>query len=211
MKTAYHIGSGPQPFPFDVDADSAVRRYPAEWSFEPWPVEETNAYRRAQYEAAVKEAERTGTPPPPEPVDIELTPEDKATIDADEAARAEARELVAEADAEEAEQRDRAAKIAAARALLAQAPPQPSALAAEQAAREAGARPAPAFVLPDGWKDRPIAARRGYAIRLGAPTTITNKEVDAFLEGKAKPDLPQPKPPAAAASEPKPAPKRAGD
>jgi hypothetical protein len=41
-EVAYHIITGAVTFPYAVDANSAVARFPNEWSFEPWSIEATS-------------------------------------------------------------------------------------------------------------------------------------------------------------------------
>ena len=45
--TAYHINDGPVLFPYSVDAQSAVSRFPGEWSADPWTAEDATAARQA--------------------------------------------------------------------------------------------------------------------------------------------------------------------
>lgn len=40
--TIHHIIDGPITFPYAVDAHSAVSRFPAEWSYEPWSIDATS-------------------------------------------------------------------------------------------------------------------------------------------------------------------------
>jgi hypothetical protein len=187
QKTAYHIADGATTM-YVTDANNAVAQHPNEWAFQPWPIEETNAYKRAMYDKAVADARRRGEPEPEPPVEYELADEDQAVIDTDEQLRQEARELVAEDDARIAEELDYKNRVTAARALLAQPAPQPAALAAERAARTGYVRPDAAKApvaepaLPENWRDRNNAARLGMARRLSGNQNIKQKEADAFLE-----------------------------
>lgn len=58
---AHHIVDGPFTFPYAIDAHSAVSRFPAEWSHEPW-----------SFEAQVKAAEAAGDTVEPISADEEV-------------------------------------------------------------------------------------------------------------------------------------------
>jgi len=164
MKTVYHIGSGATQFPYDVDADNAVQRHPAEWSATPWPVEKTNAYRQ---NADMPE--------------LSLSPQAQAEVDQDAKNREEAQKVVDEADKREAEAREWTEKVAAARATLAAAPVQPSQLAADtEVVADKNTE------IPPGWRDMANARRRGLALRLGAPRDIKMDAVNGYIEAEEK-------------------------
>lgn len=181
MKTVYHIGDGAKQMPYDVDADNAVTRHPDEWSNEPWSVEETNAWRKADYDRRVADAKAADLPPPPSPAEIQLSPEQKTAIDEDEARRAEARKIIADDDKYMAEKRDYEAKLAGARALLAQ-------LVAEvEQIRQPVSRVVPNEEILNDWESRSPSQRRTLAIRyLGAPNTIKAEEADALIKAEVK-------------------------
>lgn len=164
MKTAYHIGSGAKQFPFDVDADHAVTQHSAEWSFAPWPVEKTNAWRQKA-----------------ELPELSLSPQAQAEVDQDTKSREEAQKIVAEADKRETEAREWTAKVAAARATLAAAPVQPSQLAT---GADAEVTVDKNTEIPPGWRDMNNARRRGLAQRLGAPRDIKQDAVNGYIEAE---------------------------
>lgn len=179
MKTAFHIDTGPHQM-YEIDANGAVGHHPQEWSFGPWSADETNAYRQKRYEEKKRLAEQNGLPPPAPPETVQLSEQDAQELDDDETARAEAAELVAEADKREAEQRDYDRRVAEARALLA-SPRRTIIPTAEQSpARQRREQ----VQIPDGWKDLSGPKRRSLAMKLGAPVTVTVPEADSRIESE---------------------------
>lgn len=147
-KVVHHIDDGAKEV-YAVDAHSAVARHPLEWSFTPWDPEAAAANRAKLHEMRVAVAREEGRPEPEPPVEPELTDEERELLAAHRARVAEAKELLAVAEAEEAEKRDREAKIADAKAVLASSGPQiaprkPLAGAAKAAAERAAAKRAEA-------------------------------------------------------------------
>lgn len=183
MKTAYHIETGPHQM-YEIDANGAVAHHPAEWSFTPWELQDTNAYRQKRYEREAAEAKAAGRPEPIPPADLTLTDAEQADLDTDGQARADAAELVAQADAEEAKRKDREQAVAAARALLASpvSPPTP---------RLAGIAPMDPkerdqVAIPDDWESMSAPKIRALAIKLNAPNTVTVDDAKARIAAEAK-------------------------
>lgn len=183
MKTAYHIGDGAKEM-YAVDADMAVRAHPTEWSFAPWDIDESNAYRRKRYEAEVAAAQREGRPVPAEPPEILVTDAQRAELDADAKARAEAYEIVKEDDEKKRAAKEYDDRVAQARALLATPRPQVEPAPADRVA------PPPAekgpVDIPDDWRTLSAPKRRSMAQRLGAPNTVTVEEADKKIEAEAQ-------------------------
>jgi len=125
---AHHVETGATTM-YKVDAASAVARYPDEWSLKPWSQEDRSAARerrKAAHDKEVADAKAANLPlPAPLPEYVEPTDAEKAAMSEDEKARAEALALVKAADEKEAKEKVEADKLAAARALLNTAPPQP--------------------------------------------------------------------------------------
>lgn len=104
----HHVIDGPVTFPYAVDAHSAVSRFPAEWSLEPW-----------SRDAEVKAREAAG-----QPVE-ELTPEEQAAVDDHAKAVAEANERLKAFREKKAEEKKEADQIAADEALVKSPAPRP--------------------------------------------------------------------------------------
>lgn len=173
MKTAYHVETGPHSM-YEIDANGAVAHHPAEWAFEPWSVDEANAYRQRRHDAEVAKAKAAGRPEPAPPADLVLTDDQAADLDADGQARAEAAEIVAEADAMERDRREWEQKVAAARALLATPVHAPVPALAGIAPFDPKARDR--VVIPDDWESFSVPKQRSLAMKLGAPNTVTAEE-----------------------------------
>lgn len=106
--TAYHVIDGAVVFPYAIDAQSAIGRFPQEWSSSPWSAEAMADARKASGE-------------PVEP----LTPEEQAAIDEHAAAVAAAAERLAAFREKQAEEKKIADQVAADEALVASPPPRP--------------------------------------------------------------------------------------
>lgn len=106
--TAHHILDGAVLFPYAIDAQSAIGRFPKEWSADPWP-----------YDATLEARKESGQH------DVELSPEEQAALDEHAKAVAEANERLAKVRAEQAEKKAIADQIAADEALVASPPPRP--------------------------------------------------------------------------------------
>lgn len=123
---AHHVETGPFEFPYAIDAHSAVARFPDEWSFAPWSEADASAARAARHERLTAQAAQDGLPAPAPPVPPpEPTPEEKAAIDEDTKARADAAAIVKAAEEAERKRVEEAEKVGAAKALLASPPPRP--------------------------------------------------------------------------------------
>lgn len=127
---AYHVIDGPQTFTYAVDAQSAIARFPDEWSDSPWTQAEADDARKRAEERHAKEvddAKARGVsppaplPPPPAPP----TPEEQAAIDDHAKAVAEANERLTAFRKKQAEERAIAEQVAADEALVASPPPRP--------------------------------------------------------------------------------------
>lgn len=183
QKTAYFIGGGATMM-YGVDAESAVRQFPHEWRFVPWPVEDVNAYRQAQYQAQVEQAQRDGKPVPPEPPELSMSQEDQAALDEDAQRRREAAETVAEDDRRRAEAAAWDAKVVAARAVLNAPAPQPGTVARPLSAVPEAERSR--VVIPENWQNEGVQKRRTIAIRLGAPLSVKGDEANPYIEAELK-------------------------
>lgn len=106
--TAYHVVDGAVVFPYAVDAQSAISRFPLEWSDRPWGLDATSAARKDR-----------GLPPQ------EISPEDQAALDTYHKDVAAAADRLAKVRAKQAEDKIVADQIAADEALVASPPPQP--------------------------------------------------------------------------------------
>lgn len=183
MKTAYHVVTGPHTM-YEIDANGAVGHHPTEWSWDPWSLDETNAYRQAQYEREAAEAKAAGRPEPVAPAPLALSDAQQTELDDDGKARAEAAEIVAKDDAMVKEKREWDAKVLAARALLA-APvhaPQP----ALAGIAPMNPRDRDAAEIDDGWEGWTVPKQRALAMKLGAPNTVTADEAKARIGGEVK-------------------------
>jgi hypothetical protein len=128
--TAYHVNDGAVLFPYAVDAQQAVSRFPGEWRATPWSQADADAARAAmadEHAKLVADAKARGAPvpaplppPPPEP-----TPEEQAAIMEHAAAVAEAAARLKKFYAAEAEKKKIADQVAADEALVATPPPRP--------------------------------------------------------------------------------------
>jgi hypothetical protein len=98
---AHHIIDGAVTFPYAVDAHSAVARFPLEWSFEPWSIEETS-----------KAMEDHGIVVEP------LTPEEQAAVDEHARAVAEANERLKAFRDKQAAEKELADQAAADEAIV---------------------------------------------------------------------------------------------
>lgn len=183
MKTAYHILTGPHSM-YEIDANGAVGHHPTEWSWNPWSLEETNAYRQAQHEREVAEAQAAGRPEPVAPVPLALTDAQQGEIDADGQARAEAAEIVAKDDAMQKEKREWDAKVTAARALLATPLHAPVPAMAGLSPMDPKARDA--VVIDEAWESFSIPKMRALAMKLGAPPTVTADEARLRIGNEMK-------------------------
>lgn len=183
MKTAYHVLTGPHQM-YEIDANGAVAHHPTEWSFEPWSLDETNAYRQAQYEREAAEARAAGRPEPTAPAPLELSDAQQTELDEAGQARAEAAEIVAKADAMEKEKREWETKVAAARALLATPLHPPPPQLAGIAPMDPKARAA--VVIDDDWESQSVPKQRALAMKLGAPNTVTADEARARIGNEVK-------------------------
>lgn len=128
QKVAYHVDQGAVTM-YVVDANAAVQSHPDEWSFMPWSPEDTAAARSAReqrYKEEVEKAKAEGVPPPPPlPPVYEPTDRQKAELDADTKARAEAAAIVKKAQEDEEKRRLEDERVKAAKTLLASPPPVP--------------------------------------------------------------------------------------
>lgn len=106
---AHHIIDGPVTFPYAIDAHSAVARFPAEWSHEPWSLED---------EARAREAAG-------EPV-VEVSPEEQDAIDEHNKAVAEAGERLKAFRAKKAEEKAEADQATADEAMVKSPAPRPA-------------------------------------------------------------------------------------
>lgn len=127
---AYHITDGPVTFSYATDAQSAISRFPDEWSDTPWTQADAEAARQRQVERHEKETEdakaRGDSPPAPlPPAPPPPTPEEQAAIDEHAKAVAEAQDRLNKFYADEAEKKKIAAQVAADEALVASPPPRP--------------------------------------------------------------------------------------
>lgn len=183
MKTAYHVVTGPHVM-YEIDANGAVAHHPAEWSWEPWSVDDTNAYRQKQYEREAAEAKAAGRPEPVAPANLVLTDAEQTELDEDGQARAEAAEIVAEADARDKKKREWEAKVSAARALLATPVNPPAPRLAGIAPMDPKARDA--VVIDDDWESASVPKQRSLAMKLGAPNTVTADEAKARIAREVK-------------------------
>jgi hypothetical protein len=168
LKTAYHIGNGPTQM-YAVDADSAVRNHPKEWSFVPWEVDESNAWRR-EHDLPV----------------AEVTDETRAALSEDAQRRQEAYQLVKEYDEKKLAERMYEEKVAAARALLATPRPQVEAPSTVPPAAPASSDPSEPVEIPSDWHDLSVAKRRSIAQKLGAPPTVKGDEADAMIDAEVQ-------------------------
>lgn len=105
---AHHIIDGPFTFPYAVDAISAVRRFPAEWSHAPW-----------SRDAEVKAREALGQPMP------EITPEEQFAIDEHAREVAEAGERLKAFHEKKAAEKAEAEQVARDEALVNSPAPRP--------------------------------------------------------------------------------------
>lgn len=105
---AHHIIDGPVTFPYAVDAVSAVRRFPREWSHEPWSAKATNE--------ALK---NSGQP------EVEITADEQAAIDAHASAVAEANERLKAFHEKKAAEKAEADQVARDEALVRSPAPRP--------------------------------------------------------------------------------------
>jgi hypothetical protein len=183
MKTAYHIETGPH-LMYEIDANGAVVHHPDEWSSVPWSIEETNAYRQRKHENEVAKAKAAGRPEPQPPADLVLTEEQTAELDADEQARADAAEIVAEADAMERDKREWDRKVAEARALLATPLHAPAPQLAGIAPFDPKARDN--VFIDDNWESFSVPKQRSLAMKLGAPNTVTAEEAKVRIANEFK-------------------------
>lgn len=128
-KTAYHIDDGAVVFPYVVDANSAVSRFPDEWSLKPWIGERLDralSARKERRDQEIARAKELGQPvPAPLPEPLQPTPEEQAAIDEHTKAQAAAAARLEEFDRKEAEREKIEAQAAADRALVASPPPPP--------------------------------------------------------------------------------------
>ena len=127
---AYHITDGPVTFSYATDAQSAIARFPDEWSDKPWTQADEQAARKRMAERHAKEVEdakaRGIAPPPPLPPEPPpLTPEEQAAIDEHAKLVAEAGERLKKFYAEQEEKKKIAEQVAADEALVASPPPRP--------------------------------------------------------------------------------------
>lgn len=137
---AHHIIDGAVPFPYAIDAHSAVSHHPYEWSHEPWTAEDAAAaqqFVKERYEREREEAEmsardvmaaRHGVVMPARPrIDEPLppTPEEQAAIDEHAQAVAEANERLKAFREKQAEQKKIDEQVAADEALVKSPPPRP--------------------------------------------------------------------------------------
>jgi hypothetical protein len=105
---AHHVIDGPFTFPYAIDAHSAVRRFPAEWSFDPWSLEATNKARG-----------ENGEP------EVELTAEEQAAVEEHDRAVAEATERLKSFRDKKAAEKAEAEQVAADEALVKSPAPRP--------------------------------------------------------------------------------------
>jgi colicin import membrane protein len=117
--TAYHVVTGPQVFPYAVDALHAIGAHPLEWKDTPWTQEEAAAARQRLNERNQED----GMPAIPEPAP--LSPEDQAALDEHNKAVAEAQARLKAYYDKKAEDERIAAQVAADEVLVASVPPQP--------------------------------------------------------------------------------------
>lgn len=127
---AHHIVDGPVTFPYAVDAQSAISRFPDEWSELPWSQQDAAAARQRMVERHAHEVEHAKAsglpvpkdlpPPPPEP-----TAEEQAAIMEHAQAVAEANERLKVAREKAAKKKAEEDQIAADEALVASPPPRP--------------------------------------------------------------------------------------
>lgn len=126
---AYHVIHGAQTFTYSVDAQSAIGRFPDEWSDSPWSQADAQAARKRAEDRHAREVEeaKAGGLAPPAPLApvVEPTPEEQAAIDEHAKGVAEAKERLDKFYAEQAEKKQIAEQVAADEALVASAPPRP--------------------------------------------------------------------------------------
>lgn len=113
---AHHIVDGPVTFPYAVDAQSAISRFPDEWSELPWSQQDAAAARQRMVERHAHEVEHAKAsglpvpkdlpPPPPEP-----TAEEQAAIMEHAQAVAEANERLKVAREKAAKKRPRKIRL----------------------------------------------------------------------------------------------------
>jgi colicin import membrane protein len=156
---AHHIVDGPVPFPYAVDAHSAVSRFPLEWSAEPWTQE-----REAEARARLNE-QRQAENQPPLPAPTPLSPEDQAAIDEHNAAVKAAADRLAEYRKKKEEEAEIARQVAADEALVASPPP----------------RPDPTIRRPFGRKGDPTPAERAAFEKKQAADAAAKKAADDKL------------------------------
>jgi len=117
--TAYHIVTGAQVFPYEIDAVHAIGNHPLEWSATPWTREDAEKSRQRLNER--NEAEGMAPIPAPAP----LSPEDQAALDEHNKAVAEAAARLKAYHERKAKEKAEAEQVAADEALVASIPPQP--------------------------------------------------------------------------------------
>lgn len=183
MKTVYHVETGPHSM-YEIDANNALGHHPTEFSATPWSVDDTNAFRQKRHEREVAEAQAAGRPEPVPPKDLVLSDAQQTELDAEGQARAEAAEIVAEADAMDKEKREWEAKVTAARALLATPlhPPVP----ALQGVSPIDPRTRDSVVIDDGWEDFSVPKQRALAMKLGAPNSVTAEQAKERIANEVK-------------------------
>ena len=147
---AHHIIDGPFTFPYAIDAHSAVSRFPAEWSHEPW-----------SHEASVKARQEIGQ-------EVEdLSPEEKAALDEHAKAVAEANERLKAFREKKAEEKAEADQIAADEALV----KSPGPLPVVKVKRPFGRKGEPTEAELKMIKDKKAADDLAAAERSGAKVT----------------------------------------
>jgi hypothetical protein len=162
MKTVYHRQQGAVTM-YSVDANSAVQRFPDEWSHGPWIDEERPhpnsaviipaEWRDAHTSTRRSIAQRLGAAP---------------TVTA-----AEADQIIAE----EVNRRDQASAAFAERE---------EARARERGPRDATGQPANQEPIPDDWQSLSAKERRSLAAKLGAEEGLNAAEADAYITAEQK-------------------------
>lgn len=127
---AYHIVDGATTFTYAVDAQSAIGRFPDEWSDSPWSQADADAARKRAEERHAKDVEdakaRGAAPPPPlAEAPPPPTPEEQAAIDEYNKTVSEAQARLDKYRAEQDEKQKIAEQVAADEALVASPPPRP--------------------------------------------------------------------------------------
>lgn len=133
QKMAYHIDTGAT-LMYATDANSAVARFPYEWSLAPWSAEDAEAARQALKDKQEAEAIMANGQPAP-------TPEEQAAIDQYNTEVTAARERLDAYRKEQADKNAKAAQVEADQALIDQGPPVPDPTARRPVGRPKAKKP----------------------------------------------------------------------